>query len=282
MPLKHGQRLEPPGLTRGCSSPDSAGRLQSSDSVRLHRRPLLPPPALPALRGHAPRLPTTTAPRLRASCPCPRRPWFLHLCGPRGSAAPNLPCHRGSPGFNPVRALAARRPNRPAPVAYPAFPPCSPSPLNQLRQPTPPTPPAASGSSRPGIAWPRTTPSNHHGTWASCLLHPPLWTPGFSICAGPCGSAAPYIPCPRSPPAQPCAGPRGSTTQSAYSGRLPGLPALLAASTQPTPSAYTADPSCCHRLFASQHRVATHLAFQPPRSLGFVPPCTCPCGPLVS
>ena len=161
--LKHGQRLEPPGLTRGCSSPDSAGRLQSSDSVRLHRRPLLPPPALPALRGHAPRLPTTTAPRLRASCPCPRRPWFLHLCGPRGSAAPNLPCHRGSPGFNPVRALAARRPNRPAPVAYPAFPPCSPSPLNRLRQPTPPTPPPASGSSRPGIAWPRTTPSNHHG-----------------------------------------------------------------------------------------------------------------------
>ena len=163
MPLKHGQRLEPPGLTRGCSSPDSAGRLQSSDSVRLHRRPLLPPPALPALRGHAPRLPTTTAPRLRASCPGPRRPWFLHLCGSRGSAAPNLPCHRGSPGFNPVRALAARRPNRPAPVAYPAFPPYSPSPLNRLRQPTPPTPPAASGSSRPGIAWPRTTPSNHHG-----------------------------------------------------------------------------------------------------------------------
>ena len=163
--LKHGQRLEPPDLTRGCSSPDSAGRLQSSDSVRLHRRPLLPPPALrvPALRGHAPCLPTTTEPGLRASC--------TRLCGPlvsqsvRAPAAPQLPTSPAlvAPRLNPVRALAARRPNRPTPVANPAFPPYSPPPLNRLRPPTPPTPPAAIGSSRPSIAWPRTSPSNHHG-----------------------------------------------------------------------------------------------------------------------
>ena len=97
-----------------------ARRLHSTASANLHRRPLLPPPALrvPALRGHAPRLPTTTEPRLRAPLHLPLwTPGFLTCEGPCGSAAPNLPCPRGPPGFNPVRVLAARQPHRTAPVA---------------------------------------------------------------------------------------------------------------------------------------------------------------------
>ena len=56
---------------------------------------------------------------------------------------------------------------------------------------------------------------------------------------------------------------------------LPRTPPAV--SSHPTPSAYTADPSC--RLRLSRHCEAMHHAFQPPRHLGFVPPAPAPVDP---
>ena len=63
-----------------------------------------------------------------------------------------------SDSSRPASPADAQLRNPPFPRRSPAFAPRSPSPLNRPRLPTPPTPPAVSGSLRPTLAWPRTTP----------------------------------------------------------------------------------------------------------------------------
>ena len=63
-----------------------------------------------------------------------------------------------SDSSRPASPADAQLRTPPFPRRSPAFAPRSPSPLNRPRLPTPPTPPAVSGSLRPTLAWPRTTP----------------------------------------------------------------------------------------------------------------------------
>ena len=154
-------RLDDPiGLPRLPTRPSHlARRLHSTNSANLHRRPLLPPPALrvPALRGHAPRRPTTTEPRLRAHLHLPLwTPGFLTCEGPCGSAAPNLPCPRGPPPGSTLCGSSRlgnptglpRSPARPNPIPFhgpprPTLPAC-PARFSRPASVTPPGPPRTS------------------------------------------------------------------------------------------------------------------------------------------